>query len=81
MVETYRNHLIVAAGVLDEFTRRYAPIAWIMWTDDRGKRESHVFEQSLRRFCVQDEAMNFSLSEARTFVDERLDRQASGSPS
>jgi hypothetical protein len=72
MVDGYKGHTIVVAGVLDEFTQKYAPMASISWKADDGKRGVYIYDSSPRRFLTQDEAAKFALSEAQKWVDERV---------
>jgi hypothetical protein len=68
MLTTYKNHVIVAAGVLDDFTYKYASIASISWKAEE-KRGVHVLDCSPQRFLSQDEARNFALSMAQNWID------------
>ena len=71
MVESYKKYVVIAAGVLEDFSRKYAPIASISWRQD-GKRGLHIIDNLPRRFWSKDEAMTFALSEAKKWIDERV---------
>jgi hypothetical protein len=69
----YKCHLISSAGVLDEFSRSYAPVASINWATEDGKPDAQVFDNSPRRFLTQEEAAEFALSEAQKWIDEHIE--------
>ena len=64
MMNGYKGHTIVSAGIFDDFARKYAPMASISWRTD-GKLGVHILDSSPRRFLNQDEAAEFALSEAQ----------------
>jgi hypothetical protein len=71
MVEAYKDHTIIVAGVWDDFSRKFAPMVSISWRED-GKRGVHIIDNSPRRFYTEDEAAKFALNLAQKWVDERI---------
>jgi hypothetical protein len=67
MVETYKDHLIVASANLEEGTGEYISVASISWKVD-GKRQVH-FLQSKERYDNADSAMHFALAAAKNWID------------
>jgi hypothetical protein len=72
MVEAYKGYTIVVAGILDDFSRKYAPMASISWQENGGTRKLHIIDNSPRRFLDPNEAAQFALSEAQKWVDEQV---------
>jgi hypothetical protein len=72
MVSGYKGHTIVAAGIFDDFARKYAPMASISWKTADGKRGLYIYDNLPRRFLNQDEAATFALGEAQKWVDEQV---------
>ena len=58
----------MAAGILDDFSHKYAPMASISWRVD-GKRGLHIMDSSPRRFILPEEAAMFALTEARQWIE------------
>jgi hypothetical protein len=69
MVQTYKDHVIVAFAVLDN--GKYTPFASVSWWDKDGKRGLYLIDYSEKRFSNEEDAANAALVEAQAWVTSR----------
>ena len=64
----YNDRLIIAYAWLNQSSKTWSPGAEITWTRD-GQRHSHTIAGLADRFKTSEDAENFVISLAKTWVD------------
>jgi hypothetical protein len=66
-VQRYKDHIIVAFALFDPANNLWSPLIDISWPDG-DTRKSHSLRPA-DRFAIEQEAQEFALTLAKTWVD------------
>jgi hypothetical protein len=72
-LQLYKDHLIVAFALFDPANNLWSPLIDISWSDGHS-RKSHSLRPA-DRFAIEQEAQEFALTLARSWVDGMQQRR------